>query len=482
MKEEKNIDRLFQEKFKDFEMTPSGKVWKNIEAELNQKKKRRVIPFWYKIAGVAALIALLFIAGNILFSSKEAQVVNQENGKKLIEERQNKTNSEVKTTQNSVLEEEQNNIVFEENTSEKVSTSNERSTIVSEKANAKNSALSEKNTTNQKSIKSFTQSEDVNHKLANNQNKEQIFSETKKERIANRNLKEPIEGKNEITENITAVSSENNAENELEEEIVESENALALVEKQKNEEKENDEKDKKTTENTSKFEVKPMISSIYYGNLSSSGNTLDPNFSNNAGDGKMSMSYGVNFAYVISEKLKVRTGVNKINLRYETHDIAFSSSVNPVALRNVTPINTSENLDFMVTSSSQLDNRPLNPTQNGVLQQQIGFIEVPVELQYSLLDKKFGINVIGGASSLFLNNNHVAIESTNGTTEVGEANNLNNVSFSTNIGLGFDYDLSKKINLNLEPIFKYQLNTFSESTNGFKPYNFGVYTGLNFKF
>ena len=34
MKEKKNIDRLFQEKFKDFEHTPKEDVWKNIAEKL----------------------------------------------------------------------------------------------------------------------------------------------------------------------------------------------------------------------------------------------------------------------------------------------------------------------------------------------------------------------------------------------------------------------------------------------------------------
>ncbi|MBC8883582.1 hypothetical protein H9X57_09985 [Flavobacterium piscinae] len=39
MKDKKNLDRLFQEQFKDFEEIPPEIVWKNIEAELTKKKK-----------------------------------------------------------------------------------------------------------------------------------------------------------------------------------------------------------------------------------------------------------------------------------------------------------------------------------------------------------------------------------------------------------------------------------------------------------
>jgi hypothetical protein len=61
MREKKDIDRLFQEKFKDFEAAPPERVWGNIEAELRKEKKRRVVPLWFKLGSVAAilLIALL---------------------------------------------------------------------------------------------------------------------------------------------------------------------------------------------------------------------------------------------------------------------------------------------------------------------------------------------------------------------------------------------------------------------------------------
>ena len=41
MNDKKNIDRLFQEKFKDFEMAPDDAVWNRISESLPKKKKKR---------------------------------------------------------------------------------------------------------------------------------------------------------------------------------------------------------------------------------------------------------------------------------------------------------------------------------------------------------------------------------------------------------------------------------------------------------
>ena len=60
MNERKNIERIFQEKFKDFEVNPAEEVWGNIEKKLDEKKRRRIIPFWWKLSGVAALFLIGF--------------------------------------------------------------------------------------------------------------------------------------------------------------------------------------------------------------------------------------------------------------------------------------------------------------------------------------------------------------------------------------------------------------------------------------
>lgn len=75
MSEKKNIDKLFKEQFKNFEVTPSDAVWKNIEAKLNtDKRKRRVIPIWWTFAGVAATLLLMFTLANTVFNDADSPV------------------------------------------------------------------------------------------------------------------------------------------------------------------------------------------------------------------------------------------------------------------------------------------------------------------------------------------------------------------------------------------------------------------------
>jgi hypothetical protein len=78
--------------------------------------------------------------------------------------------------------------------------------------------------------------------------------------------------------------------------------------------------------------------------------------------------------------------------------------------------------------------------------------------------------------------NAVLLESNELVTEMGEANNVNNFNFSANFGMGFNYEIAPKFQINLEPVFKYQLNTFTNTAGSFRPYSIGVYSGLRFKF
>ena len=78
MNERKNIDRLFQEKFKDFEDFPHANVWKNIEKQIS-KKKKRIVPLWLRLAGAAAILLLMISSGFWIFNSSDKdQIVPME--------------------------------------------------------------------------------------------------------------------------------------------------------------------------------------------------------------------------------------------------------------------------------------------------------------------------------------------------------------------------------------------------------------------
>ena len=90
MKDKKHIDKLFKDRFNDFEVSPSPEVWGSIQTSLEKRKKdRNLIPLWWKMGGVAALLALLFTVGNSVFNSSNIDspiVINEETTRSLEED------------------------------------------------------------------------------------------------------------------------------------------------------------------------------------------------------------------------------------------------------------------------------------------------------------------------------------------------------------------------------------------------------------
>mgnify|MGYP000719411390 CR=1 FL=1 len=74
MGSKKNIDRLFQEQFKDFETTPNDQIWDSIQAKLdeNDSSKKR-FPIWMLFSGVAATI-IIFVAMSFSLLSNDDSI------------------------------------------------------------------------------------------------------------------------------------------------------------------------------------------------------------------------------------------------------------------------------------------------------------------------------------------------------------------------------------------------------------------------
>jgi hypothetical protein len=117
------------------------------------------------------------------------------------------------------------------------------------------------------------------------------------------------------------------------------------------------------------------------------------------------------------------------------------------------------------------------------LTQNFSYLELPVILRYKIIDKTIGINLIGGLSyNLLVNNSAYAMK--DGTKyPVGDTKGLNPLALSSSLGMGMEYNLSGKLSLNLEPTFRYYLNPFSVTTGSFiHPYSFGIFSGVSYKF
>jgi len=290
-----------------------------------------------------------------------------------------------------------------------------------------------------------------------------------------------------VIDTTTPITDKAIAETAIDTAAVAPENALEKLLREQQEGKK-DEKDKAVADNSnkSKWNVKPQVAPVFYNSLSN-GSPIDDQFASNAKSYGNDLSMGVGVNYAVTSKISIRSGVNTVNLNYATKGVEFYASLNNQT-NNVAAKSANANIvvqDQGTTNNLEVffaDRLPTD-TFNGSMIQKTGYVEVPVEMSYALLDKKFGIDIIGGVSTLFLSQNNVSVVSTQGySTNVGKAQNLNNIHFSTNVGVGFKYRFFKSFEANFEPMFKYQVNTFSRDAGNFKPYFIGLYSGISFSF
>jgi hypothetical protein len=576
-KENKNIERLFQEKFKDFEVSPPDFVWENIQEKLHPKeKKRRVIPFWFKTAGIAAsfvaLVSVVFLNTNNNFkntninnnsvvnsgTTEENNTSNQNIDRTISSEantKQNKSNSDIAnelestSKANSLVNTNSTNTVsdskFDKSAIQNSKTYKSNNGFVSNNKKQTNTIVFKKNKTQFNTYNSGVVANNKNHKnkskntISNsglidfntsNKNNASNFEITDLNTANKLNSTKNSNSNSGITDfntsnnslnsgltdinnsnfsnlasknnnNVTGVLVENSIENSntnsttivAVEEIKTDTTTLAAVTIEENPmEKLLREKETKKVadekEKWSKWAVNSYVSPIFF-NSFTNGSPLSDEFASNEKTFNNSTSYGVGVAYNINKHLSIKTGISNLNLDFDTENIAFYSSFEDQSKIANTNIERNANGKYLVLknendiSKNEIESQFIPSNQNlGNLNQRTQYIEVPVEMSYAIINKKFGLAIRGGMSTLFLTENKVSIKANDGNMQIGKASNLNDVHFSSNVGLGFSYNFMKNFQLNLEPTLKYQINTFNKNSEDFTPYVIGVNTGISYKF
>ncbi|HEA28609.1 MAG TPA: hypothetical protein ENH91_01205 [Leeuwenhoekiella sp.] len=501
MKEKKDIDRLFQERFKDFEEHPSPEVWSRIEDRLEQKKKRRVIPIWWRLGGAAALLALLFFIGNLYFSEPDNGVNNVGSPMVSVPD-STKIQDDERLAQPAIPKDTvEDAVVYSSNNEQEVVKTGEKESksSINENKSAASSAGVVANTDQNSATGVHTREQNsINDKIREREAvavnyTEKTTKNTQKQENSIENQPVAIV-KNEDTtreiiaqKNQEAVATTESTTDEGNEKAEEKSLAQIVQEEQATNAAEEATEEEKTT--TKRWALTPNIAPVYYNSFSGSG--IAPQFDGNSKEGRVNISYGLLVSYAVNDKITVRSGLNKIDLSYNTNDAILSTGAQSGSFQS---LNFSRKPDVLqVESAVRGENNDADPLANsgeipepestiGYVNQSLAYYEVPMEIEYALVERKVGVQVIGGLSTLFLNDNALTFSDNDFKTSLPESTNLNDVSFSTNIGLGLDYKFTDEIKFNLQPMFKYQLNAYKNDVSDFKPYYLGLYTGLSIKF
>lgn len=427
MKEQKNIDRLFQEKFKDFEVNPPEFAWYHVENTLQKKTKTKAKPIWmWFTSGIAVGMALLYLL-NTPFHVFAPQTPNATPAhRQEIVTQQSVINSEI-TLENRV-----------ETTPQSVELSPEPQPFVRKK-----------------------QSVPVFKTLLR---QEPILVFIAPQRPLTETVSLPPLSHQEQGNNIVPMVSEKNSLTDL------PSTELAMQKPMPNSNK--------------KWMVSTVAAPVVLNSFDKQVSALDHKMDENEKNAKFSSAYGVQVAYKMNRKLTIQTGLHVVDYAYLTQDIDLSTGGRIVKYNNI------EYADDVAIVSPQYNSATPATTYSetslksskGDLTQIYGYYEIPIEAKYQIVGgNHFGLQAIGGFSTLVLNKNEIYIETSNYTNKLGEATNLNTLNFSGNVGLELDYKLLKNVNINVVPMFKVQTRTLN-TENTFKPYTLGLYSGLNFRF
>jgi hypothetical protein len=500
MSEKKHIDRIFQEKLKDLEVSPRENVWDSISQELgHDSSNRKLIPIWWKLIGAAAIIILLFTVGNLIFDQNEPV-----QSMPITVESENSEKSNTKQINDSLIdpiEEIKRPNINPEKALQNKPESN-KSLVESNNSTNNNSDRKQKSNQNDDGLntKSLINNSAV---VANHLNNTDDLSKEGENEVPNTvNTEDPIISQDKVLKEVinqnAIVRNDTDNKDELNknksDEIINSKTPEELIvepEKEKiplteevivNNEDINEEEE----ETINRWQIYPNIAPVYYNSLGK-GSSLDGQFTNNPKTGELNTSYGVNIGYAINEKITLKTGFNALALSYDTDNVILyqniGASLAPTAsFRNIKIDNSEITMISANNVSAQQVNSILGANSKAAISQRLDYFEIPLEVDYKFVNKKMGVNLIGGFSTFFLRNNEVVSEFDGFDTYIGEATNINNISYSLNFGLGFDFPLTSKMSFNIDPKFKYQINTFKNTSGNFRPYIIGLYTGINYKF
>lgn len=221
--------------------------------------------------------------------------------------------------------------------------------------------------------------------------------------------------------------------------------------------------------------------------------------------GLVTYSGGVNVKYLPSKRISIQSGVyySKLGLTIDHHYFSSSTPTAELSSWSVHKYNAVSNssgsisfedadkesyitnyggdreqtLDF--SSVQELNVR----VYEGEIIQNFEYLEVPMIVRFKMVDRKLDLNLLGGMSTNFLIGSNAYFLEDGSKEKIGRTSGIKPVNYSSILGFGVGYAISKRLNINLEPTFRYYLNSINESSSiRSHPYSLGIFTGMSFYF
>lgn len=481
MESKKDIGRYFRENLENLDHSPAAKVWEGIEAELNEKKKKRRVFLWFFFAA--------FLCGSLFTYTLGVFHPFGEDGNN---RKQPVTHTSDAQNQNDRSEPAQ---IILRNTTASAEENGDTNVVSDKDANSPDPKTPEnsraKKAIGQKSLLPFKKAKRSQNATAIAVNYKKggagrgVSIRGKRGSIASTIRKDTLQNTSSGTESSTGKDIHTTAEAKMNALVagntnpglntdsltkLKTDSLLVNTVKTKEKKKRAAEKDSAVTTPPKQKEfhmtIAPYFGYSYYGNLGN-GNPISDRYTITDESRALTENYGVLLRWMGTEKLGIQTGIGLIRTQHFT--------------------TIQKNGNFISQSNAELDYPAQTINDRFVNDNYVKFteenryLEVPLEAYYILSHKKFGMATAFGVSMIFNQKNEIFVESVLVEKfKIGSSKTVAPMSFSGNAKLHLFYTISKRFQFDLYPEFQYQISGYKDISN-YHPYFFSIKTGVSYK-
>jgi hypothetical protein len=254
----------------------------------------------------------------------------------------------------------------------------------------------------------------------------------------------------------------------------------------------------------SRWSIGALVIPTYYSSVSFSNDDAAKDLIK-AEEAAVSYSGGFSFAYKVGKRLSLQTGLYYSSIGQKVTGVdsysgftSFNNAKGAGMFSVVTSSGTisSGNRDIYLADNntgsrvlSALSLDVFDPVKadlsylSNTVHQSFNYLEIPFVMKYKLFDRTIDFNLTGGISYNLLINNTAYAMSGGEKYYIGNTGSLSPVTFSSSLGMGIEYSFSGKLSLNLEPTFRYYITPLGGlAGSSIHPYSFGVLSGISYRF
>lgn len=170
---------------------------------------------------------------------------------------------------------------------------------------------------------------------------------------------------------------------------------------------------------------------------------------------KIAFSYGANLGFKLTRRIVVQTGI-----AYRRANTTATTT------GYIEEANSDSRIPIIATYQYQLDGlATVNPISETTLNNQFEFLSIPLRLGYVLMDRKVNVSLMAGISSEFYLGNNIKDSSNYLETlsiSPGEASPYKSFYFNGSLGTMLGYSFAKNYAVTVEPSYRFALNSLTK--------------------